>query len=95
MTLPGSNATLAPDGQQVQVSVQDNGPGIAPQYQEKIFQRFVQIPDKNGYKGGSGLGLSIAREFISSQGGQLWVSSELGAGSTFVFTLPVASKTEV
>ncbi|HEX8428179.1 ATP-binding protein [Hymenobacter sp.] len=87
-------ATLAPDGQQVQVSVQDSGPGIAPQYQEKIFQRFVQIPDKNGYKGGSGLGLSIAREFITSQGGQLWVNSELGAGSTFIFTLPVASKLE-
>ncbi len=88
-------AAVAPDGQQVQVSVQDSGPGIAPQYQEKIFQRFVQIPDKNGYKGGSGLGLSIAREFITSQGGQLWVSSELGAGSTFVFTLPVAGKAEV
>ncbi|UOG76373.1 ATP-binding protein [Hymenobacter tibetensis] len=89
------SATLAPDGQQVQVNVQDNGPGIAPQYQEKIFQRFVQIPDKNGYKGGSGLGLSIAREFIASQGGQLWVSSELGAGSTFLFTLPVAGKADV
>jgi signal transduction histidine kinase len=87
-------AAVAPDGQQVRVSVQDNGPGIAPQYQEKIFQRFVQIPDKNGYKGGSGLGLSIAREFITSQGGQLWVNSELGAGSTFVLTLPVATKAE-
>lgn len=86
------NASLAPDSKHVQVSVQDKGPGIAPQYQEKIFQRFVQIPDKNGYKGGSGLGLSIAREFIASQGGQLWVSSELGSGSTFTFTLPVASR---
>jgi len=84
-------AALSPDGQQVQVRVQDHGPGIAPQYQEKIFQRFVQIPDKQGYHGGSGLGLSIAREFIGSQGGQLWVESELGAGSTFVFTLPLAA----
>ncbi|WP_324678391.1 HAMP domain-containing sensor histidine kinase [Hymenobacter sp. GOD-10R] len=88
-------ADLAPDGQQVQVRVQDRGPGIAPQYQEKIFQRFVQIPDKNGYKGGSGLGLSIAREFITSQGGQLWVESELGTGSTFGFTLALASQNEV
>ncbi|SHI69509.1 Signal transduction histidine kinase [Hymenobacter daecheongensis DSM 21074] len=84
-------ASLSADRQQVQVSIQDHGPGIAPQYQEKIFQRFVQIPDKNGYKGGSGLGLSIAREFIGSQGGLLWVESELGAGSTFMFTLPLAA----
>ncbi len=83
-------AELAAGGQQVEVLVQDHGPGIAPQYQEKIFQRFVQIPDKTGYRGGSGLGLSIAREFIGSQGGQLWVESELGGGSTFRFTLPVA-----
>jgi two-component system, NtrC family, sensor histidine kinase KinB len=84
-------AELAAGGQQVEVLVQDHGPGIAPQYQEKIFQRFVQIPDKTGYRGGSGLGLSIAREFIGSQGGQLWVESELGGGSTFRFTLPVAA----
>lgn len=87
-------ADLAPDEKQVQVRVRDHGPGIAPQYQEKIFQRFVQIPDKNGYKGGSGLGLSIAREFITSQGGRLWVESELGSGSTFGFTLPLANQPE-
>ncbi|GAB2793294.1 signal transduction histidine kinase [Hymenobacter luteus] len=65
-------AALTTEAQpQVRISVQDHGPGIAPQYQEKIFQRFVQIPNQSGYKGGSGLGLSIAREFIGSQGGQL------------------------
>jgi NtrC-family two-component system sensor histidine kinase KinB len=74
----------------VQVSVQDRGPGIAPEHHEKIFQRFAQLPDPSGYRGGSGLGLSIAREFISTQGGRLWVESELGSGSTFCFTLPVA-----
>jgi NtrC-family two-component system sensor histidine kinase KinB len=74
----------------VQVSVQDRGPGIAAENHDKIFQRFAQIPDKTGYRGGSGLGLSIAREFITTQGGRLWVESELGSGSTFAFTLPVA-----
>ena len=74
----------------VQVSVQDRGPGIAAEHHEKIFQRFAQLPDKAGYRGGSGLGLSIAREFITTQGGRLWVESELGSGSTFYFTLPVA-----
>ncbi|TGE25179.1 HAMP domain-containing protein [Hymenobacter aquaticus] len=87
-------AALTADGQQVRLSVQDHGPGIAPQYQEKIFQRFAQIPNQSGYAGGSGLGLSIAREFITSQGGQLGVSSELGTGSTFAFTLPVAPRAE-
>jgi NtrC-family two-component system sensor histidine kinase KinB len=77
-------------GSFVQVSVQDRGPGIAAENHEKIFQRFAQIPDKTGYRGGSGLGLSIAREFITTQGGRLWVESELGSGSTFTFTLPVA-----
>ena len=74
----------------VQVSVQDRGPGITAEHHEKIFQRFAQLPDKTGYRGGSGLGLSIAREFITTQGGRLWVESELGSGSTFCFTLPVA-----
>ena len=73
----------------VQVSVQDRGPGIAAEHHERIFQRFAQLPDKAGYRGGSGLGLSIAREFITTQGGRLWVESELGSGSTFCFTLPV------
>ena len=82
-------ATVA--GRFVQVSVQDRGPGIAAEHHEKIFQRFAQLPDKAGYRGGSGLGLSIAREFITTQGGRLWVESELGSGSTFFFTLPVAS----
>jgi NtrC-family two-component system sensor histidine kinase KinB len=79
-----------PTGGMVQVSVQDHGPGIAAENHEKIFQRFAQIPDKTGYRGGSGLGLSIAREFITAQGGRLWVESELGSGSCFYFTLPMA-----
>ncbi len=88
----GSTLTVraVPGGGMVQVSVQDHGPGIAAENHEKIFQRFAQIPDKTGYRGGSGLGLSIAREFITAQGGRLWVESELGSGSCFFFTLPVA-----
>ena len=75
----------------VRVSVQDHGPGIATENHERIFQRFAQLPDKAGYRGGSGLGLSIAREFIATQGGRLWVESELGSGSNFSFTLPVVA----
>ena len=89
---PGEPLTVraARVGKFVQMTVQDRGPGIAAENHERIFQRFAQIPDQTGYKGGSGLGLSIAREFITTQGGRLWVESELGSGSAFCFTLPVA-----
>ena len=86
-------AAPTPDGRAVQLSVQDHGPGIAPEHQERIFHRFVQLPDADGEaaRGSSGLGLSISREFITSQGGQLGVRSTPGAGSTFFFTLPLAT----
>jgi len=81
------------DKSEVVVSVKDNGPGIEQQNHEKIFHKFVQIPGKAEYKGGAGLGLSISREFIQSQGGRIWVESALGKGSTFLFTLPVIFST--
>ncbi|AMJ67762.1 HAMP domain-containing histidine kinase [Hymenobacter sp. PAMC 26628] len=85
------SAALTEQGDAVRVSVQDHGPGIAPEYQQRIFQRFAQVPDAAApHRGGSGLGLSISREFITSQGGQLGVSSTPGTGSTFFFTLPLA-----
>ncbi|NVO32071.1 MULTISPECIES: sensor histidine kinase [Hymenobacter] len=89
---PGEAMTVRAEalGQKVLIRVQDHGPGIAAEYHERIFQRFAQLPDPSGYRGGSGLGLSIAREFIATQGGRLWVESELGMGSTFCFILPVS-----
>ncbi|PAU94897.1 PAS domain-containing sensor histidine kinase [Aliifodinibius salipaludis] len=72
----------------VRFSVTDNGKGIPEEYIDKIFQKYFQVyGDKNG-SGGSGLGLSIAKEFINAQGGEIGVESELGKGSTFYFTLP-------
>ncbi|WP_303312794.1 ATP-binding protein [Hymenobacter sp. BT730] len=86
------SAALTPDHGAIQVNVQDHGPGIAREHQEQIFQRFAQVPDAAGmYRSGSGLGLSISREFIAAQGGQLGVTSSPGMGSTFFFTLPLAS----
>ena len=70
--------------------MRDCGPGIAPEYHEQIFQRFTAVPNASGHKGGSGLGLSISREFIEAQGGRLWVESVPDCGSCFRFTLPVA-----
>lgn len=74
----------------VRLSVQDCGPGIAPEHHERIFQRFHQSPEGEVRRGSTGLGLSISREFLAAQGGRLWVESVPGAGSTFHFTLPVA-----
>ncbi|WP_185816943.1 sensor histidine kinase [Hymenobacter metallilatus] len=77
--------------EQLEIGVQDCGPGIAPEYHERIFQRFSEVPGiASGHKGGSGLGLSISREFIEAQGGRLWVESAVDRGSSFRFTLPAA-----
>ncbi|MDQ2794544.1 MAG: ATP-binding protein [Bacteroidota bacterium] len=75
-------------GEMVRVSVEDCGPGIAPEFHKRIFQRFAGVPGQVSQGGSSGLGLSIAREFIDAQGGQLWVESRPECGSCFLFTLP-------
>ena len=77
--------TVKEIGNQVQFSVRDTGQGIAPQYKEKIFDRYFRIPGTK--KEGTGLGLSISKEFIEAQGGQIALESEYGAGSTFSVTL--------
>ena len=77
-------------GEMVRVSVEDCGPGIAPEYHKQIFERFAAVPGRAAPGGSSsGLGLSISREFIGAQGGLLWVESQPAAGSRFLFTLPV------
>jgi signal transduction histidine kinase len=69
------------------VSVSDNGPGIPPEEQAHIFDRFYRGSERR--TGGTGLGLSIAKSLVELHGGQLWVESEVGTGSTFRFTLPI------
>jgi len=74
---------------QVLVGIRDGGPGIAPADQERIFDRFVRLPQESAALG-SGLGLFIARQLAEAQGGSISVSSAEGAGATFVVALPVA-----
>jgi signal transduction histidine kinase len=70
--------------------VRDNGIGIAPQHQEKIFQLFHRLnPSANE---GEGLGLTIVRQILGRLDGEVVVESTLGTGSTFTITLPAASK---
>ncbi|GAB3296214.1 ATP-binding protein [Hymenobacter humi] len=75
-------------GEMVRVSVEDCGPGIDPEHHKQIFQRFAAVPGHTEQGSGSGLGLSISREFIDAQGGALWVESQPEKGSRFLFTLP-------
>ncbi len=71
-------------------SVNDKGPGIEEVYRNKIFERYFQIPGRTDKKG-SGIGLAICKEFVEVMGGTIWVKSELGQGSVFGFSLPVAT----
>ncbi|MFH1079625.1 MAG: ATP-binding protein, partial [Pseudomonadota bacterium] len=75
-------------GPHVHISVRDDGPGIPPEYQSKIFQKFVQVKGEDA--GGTGLGLAICKEIVRAHGGAIWVESSPGQGCTFTFTLPVA-----
>ena len=72
-----------------EISVSDTGVGIAPEDQPKIFEEFRQVGgDYAQKKEGTGLGLTLAKKFVELHGGRIWVESEVGKGSTFVFTLP-------
>ena len=75
------------DGE-IHVAVADTGPGIAPEDAERIFEEFQQTDLGAGKREGTGLGLALSRRLVELHGGRIWVESELGAGSRFVFTLP-------
>lgn len=73
----------------LEVVVADSGIGIDPEHHEMIFQEFAQVDSSRARRHhGTGLGLAIAKSFISLHGGEIWVESELGAGSNFYFTIP-------
>jgi signal transduction histidine kinase len=72
---------------EVRVSVRANGPGISPDEQERIFERFYRA--RGSGSAGSGLGLAIARALVELHGGRVWVDSGPGQGSTFHVALPV------
>ncbi|MGB3298988.1 MAG: ATP-binding protein [Phormidesmis sp.] len=83
--------TAKSHGSWISIAVADDGPGIDPAYQRKIFDKFVQVKTEKDV-GGSGLGLAICKEIIEAHGGRIWVDSTPGQGSAFTFTLPAILK---
>ena len=78
------------EGGQVEISVQDDGPGLPPESLERLFERFYRVDKaRSREQGGTGLGLAIVKHIVQSQGGRVWAKSQLGHGATFYFTLPL------
>ena len=86
----GTEISARVEGDAIHVSVADTGPGIAEADLARAFEPFQQVDGSIRRRhGGSGLGLTISRQFVEMHGGRMRVDSQLGAGSTFSFTLPV------
>ena len=88
---PGSAITVSvePGAGAVRFEVADEGPGIAAEYQERVFEKFFRVPGTRGE--GIGLGLYISREIVHAHGGEMGVQSEPGKGSRFWFSLPIGA----
>ena len=86
----GIKIHVASPDDRVVISVSDTGPGISPEDAERVFEPFCQGASPWRDKGGSGLGLSISKQFVELHGGRIWLESELGVGTTLSFSLPVS-----
>jgi len=87
--VPRISVTSAPHGHMSEIMVSDNGIGIQEEYFERIFMIFQRLHNKDEYEG-TGAGLTIVRKIIEGHGGQIWVTSKRGEGTTFHFTLPTS-----
>ena len=73
----------------VELWVRDDGPGIPVESRDRVFERFYRVDRARSREtGGTGLGLSIVKHIVQAHGGEVWLKSDLGAGTTFHFTLP-------
>jgi len=84
------------DNGQVEIFVQDDGPGIPPEALYRVFERFYRVDKaRSRDQGGTGLGLSIVKHIVHAHGGEVWARSEVGKGATFFFTLPENAQAEL
>jgi two-component system phosphate regulon sensor histidine kinase PhoR len=98
---PAGSETGAPQGSegaeepgQVEVFVQDDGPGIPPEALNRVFERFYRVDKaRSREQGGTGLGLAIVKHIVQGHGGKVWATSKPGEGATFCFTLAQAGGT--
>ncbi|MEE9613905.1 MAG: ATP-binding protein [Thermodesulfobacteriota bacterium] len=83
---------VAQAGDELLISVTDEGVGVPAEDREKVFEAFYKVDSHRGlgFEEGSGIGLSVCKAFVELHGGRIWVESEEGKGSTFIFTLPLA-----
>jgi signal transduction histidine kinase len=88
---PRVSITASVEGEQAQFAVRDNGIGIDPKHAERIFQPFQRLHGEDRYEG-TGIGLAICQRIVTHHGGRIWAESDVGTGSTFRFTLPLADE---
>jgi PAS domain S-box-containing protein len=89
---PGGEVRVSakPEGEQLVIGVSDEGIGISPADQEKLFSPFQRLEKRPSGVRGVGLGLMVCRRLVEAHGGNIWVESEPGHGSTFFFTMPLS-----
>lgn len=85
-------ADVEPVGSTVRVEVIDQGIGISPEDQERIFTTFYRVPNPDRSASGTGVGLTLARGIVEAHGGRIWVESAVGRGAAFSFTVPLVNE---
>jgi signal transduction histidine kinase len=99
-SLGGSTVTISgivdQENENVIITVEDQGPGIPAEHQDRVFERFYRVPHPSvaGVEG-SGLGLAICKGILTRHAGRIWLKSVLGQGAAFSFSLPVANEIEL
>jgi signal transduction histidine kinase len=96
-TLPGGTVwvSISMQGDQIILKVEDSGPGIPPEEQGHVFEKFYRATNTIDGVEGSGLGLAIVKSIVDSHQGRIWVESTIGKGSAFIVLLPVQEEKKI